>query len=70
MTKKPAGDKDPREGRPADETGEHDVDGHGLPQTEFHRSIATSRVRESVDSDRPGQPRKSTRNQPKGRSGR
>jgi hypothetical protein len=70
MTTKPAGNKDPREGQPADVTGERDVDGHALPQTEFHRTIATSRVRESVDGERPGHPRKTTRNQPKGRHGR
>jgi hypothetical protein len=70
MTTKPAGDKDQREDQPADATIERDVDGHALPLTEFHRTIATSRVRESVEGERPGHPRKTTRNQPKGRNGR
>jgi hypothetical protein len=55
---------------PADVTGEQDVEGHSLAQTEFHRQIATSRTRESVEWTRLGQERKTAKGQTKGRNGR
>jgi hypothetical protein len=69
MTSKPARNKEP-EIEPADVTGEHDVEGHSLVQTDFHRQIATSRTRESVEGTRPGQERKTVKGQSKGRHGR
>jgi hypothetical protein len=70
MTSKPARNTDKAQIEPADATVEQDVEGHSLAQTEFHRQIATSRTRESVEWTRPGQERKSAKNQSKGRHGR
>jgi hypothetical protein len=70
MTTKPARDQEQPGVEPADEIGEQDVDGHSLAQTEFHRQIATSRARESVEGSRPGHPRKADKAQSKGRNGR
>jgi hypothetical protein len=70
MTSKPARNQDEPKTEPADVTGELDVDGHSLSQTDFHRQIATSRTRESVEWTRPGQERKTVKGQSKGRHGR
>ena len=70
MTNKAVRNQDQPDIEPADVTGEQDVEGHSLAQTEFHRPIATSRARESVEWTRPGQERKSAKGQPKGRHGR
>jgi hypothetical protein len=69
MTRKLVRNQEP-DIEPADDTGEQDVEGHSLAQTEFHRPIATSRARESVEWTRPGQERKTAKGQSKGRHGR
>jgi hypothetical protein len=70
MSTKPTRNQDKPEVEPADIPGEQDVEGHSLAQTEFHRQIATSRTRESVEWTRPGQERKTAKGQSKGRNGR
>jgi hypothetical protein len=70
MTTKPTRDQEQPAVEPADVPGERDVDGHLLAQTGFHRQIATSRVREPAEYERPGQTRKATKGQSRGRSGR
>ena len=62
-------DRDPEIGT-SDAPVTDDVDGHSLLQSDFHRQIATSRARESVEWTRPGQSRKQTKEQSKGRNGR
>ncbi len=70
MTSKPARNQEEPQIDPADVTGEPDVEGHSLSQTAFHRPIATSRARESVEWTRPGQERKTAKGPSKGRHGR
>ncbi len=70
MTSKPVRKQEQPQIDPADVTGEKDVEGHSLSETEFHRPNVTSRTRESVEWTRPGQERKTNKGQSKGRHGR
>jgi hypothetical protein len=69
-TERSVNDEEQPEIEPTDVTGEQDVEGHSLVQSDFHRQIATSRTRESVEWTRPGASRKIAKNESKGRSGR